>query len=110
MNPAKRNHPMTRLLDGIVFLEVVDARHVAMNAARYLAAARSVREIVERELGGLDMREFVIAALPTLRTTAENIFFDTHGHFADLDGSGNARRGHEIVESLLQRLARPKSA
>lgn len=104
------NPHLNRLLDGIVFLEVVDARHVAMHPARYLAAARSVREIVERELGSLGMCEFASGVLPTLRTTAENIYFDTHGRFADLDGSGNARRGHEIGTCLLRRLALRKTA
>ena len=98
------NRDMSRLLDQIVFLEVVDAQHVSMNAAEYLAAARSVREIVKRELGGLKMRDFVSADLPTLQTTAENIFFDVNRCFADLDGSGNARRAEAIAGRLLRRL------
>ena len=44
---------MPKLRDQIVFLEVIDARHVGMNAKKYLLAARSVRTIIERELGGL---------------------------------------------------------
>lgn len=98
------NRDMTRFLDQIVFLEVVDARHVGMNASRYLVAAQSVREIVTRELGTVSMREFVTALLPALQTTAENIFFDAHRRFADLDGRGTARRAQEIADCLLCRL------
>ena len=61
---------MNRLLDEIVFLEVVDAKHAAMNAGKYLMTARSVRRIVERELGALPMTDFVTTVLPTLQTTA----------------------------------------
>ncbi len=97
---------MTRLRDQIVFLEVLEARHVGMNAANYLAVARSVREIIQRELGELTMQAFVSAVLPTLQTTAENIYFDTNRRFADLDGSGNASRAQAITDSLMRNLGR----
>lgn len=97
---------MTQLREQIVFLEVADARHVGMNAAKYLAAARSVREIIERELGILGMQAFVNTSLPTLQTTAENIYFDSHRRFADLDGSGNAGRAQAMADSLIGHLGR----
>lgn len=97
---------MTRLRDQIVFLEVAEARHVAMNAGRYQVAARAVREIIERELGGLAMQAFVSATTPTLQTTAENIYFNSHRRFADLDGSGDAGRAQAIADRMLQRLGR----
>ncbi len=99
-------HYMTRLRDQIVFLEVLEARHVGMNAGNYLAAARSAREIIEHELGGLAMQAFVSAALPSLQTTAENIYFDTNRRFADLDGSGNAGRAQAIADKLIHSLGR----
>ncbi|HSI55948.1 MAG TPA: hypothetical protein VLA16_00230 [Ideonella sp.] len=97
---------MSQLLDQIVFLEEIDAQHVGMHAGRYLAAARSVRRIVERQLGRLSMRDFVTETLPALQTTAENIFFDGHGHFADLDGSGAAMRARAGANDLIARLQR----
>ncbi|MBC7958203.1 MAG: hypothetical protein H7Y33_20320 [Cytophagales bacterium] len=96
-----RNMPQLR--DQIVFLEVVDARHVGMNAKKYLAAARSVRTIIERELGGLAMHAFAIPELPTLQTTAENIYFDSHRRFADLDGSGNAVSALQLADTVIAR-------
>ncbi len=95
---------MKQLRDHIVFLEVVDARHVRMDAEGYLLAARAVRLIVRRELGILTMQAFVSDKLPTLQTTAENIHFDSHGRFADLDGSGQAHRAQAIADSLMRRL------
>jgi uncharacterized membrane-anchored protein len=97
---------LNRLREQLVFLEVADARQVGMNAGKYLAAARSVRYIVERELGILGMQAFVNAALPTLQTTAENIYFESHRRFADLDGSGNAIRAQAMADSLIGTAAR----
>ena len=95
---------MNRLLDEIVFLEVVDAKHAVMNARKYLMTARSVRQIVERELGALPMADFVTTVLPTLQTTAENIFFERNRHFADLDGSGDAHVARTTADQLIHRL------
>lgn len=97
----------TRLRDQIVFLEVADGRHVKMNAWRYLWAARTARVIVERELGELQMREFALPQLPTLQTTAENIYFESYGCFADLDGSGHARVAQTVAEQLIERVRTP---
>ena len=95
---------MKQLRDHIVFLEVIDSQHVRMDAAGYLLAARAARLIVRRELGVLTMQAFVSDLLPTLQTTAENIHFDSHGRFADLDGSGQAQRAQAIADSLMRRL------
>ena len=97
----------TRLRDQIVFLEVADRRHVQMNAWRYQWAARTARVIVERELGSLQMREFALPQLPTLQTTAENIYFESHGCFADLDGSGHAGLAQQLTAQLLSRVRTP---
>lgn len=97
------NRDMTQLRDQIVFLEVVDSRHLGMNAAKYLAAARLAREIIERDLGELAMQAFVFDMLPTLQTTAENIYFDSHRRFADLDGTANASRAQRLADQLIRR-------
>ncbi|HEY0820150.1 MAG TPA: hypothetical protein VGD46_15295 [Rhizobacter sp.] len=94
----------TRLRDQIVFLEVAERHHVDMNAWRYLWAARTARTIVERELGELHMREFELPQLPALQTTAENIYFESYGCFADLDGSGHAGIARQQAEGLMARL------
>ncbi|MBL0730044.1 hypothetical protein [Piscinibacter sp. HJYY11] len=93
-----------RLRDQIVFLEVAEGHHVEMNAWRYLWAARTARVIVSRELGEVQMRKFVLPALPALQTTAENIYFESYGCFADLDGSGHAAVAAQQAERLLERL------
>ena len=98
---------MTRLLDEIVFMEMADAHPDEMNAMRYFTAARSARELVERDLGGLPMEDFVTPMLPSLQVTAENIFFDAHGCFADLDGTGTAQQAQALASALMQRLRRP---
>ena len=98
-------HNLKQLRDHIVLLEVIDARHVRMDAAGYLLAARAARQIVRRELGILTMQAFVSEALPTLQTTAENIHFDSHRRFADLDGSGQAECAQATADSLMWRLA-----
>jgi hypothetical protein len=77
-----------------------------MDAGAYLRAARALREAIRRELGELPMRAFLIRALPSLQTTAENVFFDHHRHFADLDGSGGAGRAQRLTDALLLRLRR----
>ena len=95
----------TRLRDQIVFLEVADGHHVEMNAWRYLWAARTARTIVARELGEVRMSEFAMPHLPTLQTTAENIYFESYGCFADLDGSGHAAVAQQQADQLLKRLS-----
>ena len=93
-----------RMKRQIVCLEVTDGRHVAMDAGAYMRAARELREAIGRELGQLSMRDFVNDSLPSVQTTAENVFFDHHRCFADLDGSGSAALAQALADALLQRL------
>ena len=90
----------------IVCLEVIDGRYVAMDAGAYWRAARELRKVIRRELGALPMRDFLIPALPSLQTTAENVFFDHHRRFADLDGSGGAGLALALTDGMLKRLRR----
>ena len=96
-----------RISNQIVCLEVTDGRHVAMDAGAYRRAARELRHAIRRELGELPMRAFVIDALPSVQTTAENVFFDHHRRFADLDGSGGAGLAQALTDRMLLRLRRP---
>ena len=50
------------------------------------------------------MTDFVTNVLPTLQTTAENIFFERNRHFADLDGSGCAHAARVTADQLIHRL------
>ena len=93
-----------RLSSQIVCLEVTDGRHAAMDADAYLRAARELREAIRHELGELPMRAFLIRALPSVQTMAENVFFDHHRRFADLDGSGSAGMAQATTDRLLRRL------
>lgn len=99
-------HHMARLRDQIVYLEALERRYVDMRADDYLAAARCVREIIRHELHGLALQAFVGNSLPALQATAENVHFDTHRCFADLDGSGNAARAQRMADRLIGRLRR----
>lgn len=95
-----------RFSNQIVCLEVTDGRHVVMDAGAYRRAACELRETIRRELGELPMRAFLIRALPSLQTTAENVYFDHHRRFADLDGSGGAGLAQALTDAMLQRLRR----
>jgi len=95
-----------RIRNQIVCLEVADARHVAMDAGAYLRAAGELREAIRCELSALPMRAFLIRSLPSLQTTAENVYFDHHRHFADLDGSGGAGLAQALTDEMLLRLGR----
>ena len=96
----------TRLSYQIACLEVTDARQAAIDAAAYLRAARELRDAIRRELSDLPMRAFLIPALPSLQTTAENVYFDQHRRFADVDGSGGADLAQALTDRLLQRARR----
>ncbi len=95
-----------RISNQIVCLEVTDAQHVAMDAGAYLRAARELREAIRCELSELPMDAFLVGALPSLQTTAENVFFDHHRRFADLDDSGGAGRAQALTDQMLRRLLR----
>lgn len=94
---------MPHLRAQIYFLESAEARQIDMDARRYLLAARAARAIVERELGTLAMKAFRFPELPTLQATAENIYFETYGYFADLDGSGDADHAQALATELIRR-------
>ena len=93
-----------RMKRQIVCLEMTDSRHVAMDAGAYMRAARELREAIQREFGQLSMRDFVDDSLPSVQTTSENVFFDRHRCFADLDGSGSAAIAQALADALLRRL------
>lgn len=93
----------TRLRDDIVFMDTADRGHTTMDAQRYQRAARTARDIVERELGSVKMSRFVFPDVPALQTMAENIYFESYGCFADLDGSGDAARAQALAAQALQR-------
>ena len=93
-----------RMKRQIVCLEMTDSQHVAMDAGAYMRAARELREAIQREFGQLSMRDFVDDSLPSVQTTSENVFFDHHRCFADLDGSGSAAIAQALADALLRRL------
>jgi hypothetical protein len=94
----------SRLRDQIVFLEACDARQVPMDPRAYRAKAGAARRIVERELGSLTMHDFQFPELPALQVTAENVYFDGRGCFADIDGSGHAGVAMATADDLFARL------
>lgn len=97
---------MPRLRNEIVMLEILEAHKVEMDAAEYRSAARNVRHIVEHHLGALAMQQFVTTTVPALQTIAENVYFDHHRRFADLDGTARAMQAQDIADRLLLTLSR----
>lgn len=93
-----------RLREQLVYLECVDSHHMQPDPRGYQRAAHGLRQTVLNELRDLPMREFVCGELPVLQTIAQNVFFETRGRFADLDGSGNARRAARVASALFRRL------
>jgi len=94
----------SRLRAQIVFLETLETCQARMHAGGYQAAARALRRTIEDDLSGLPMQAFVSPDLPTLETTAQNVFFDSRRRFADLDGSGCAARAQAESDRLMRRL------
>ncbi len=93
-----------RLCNQIVCLEVTDGRRIEIDAGAYQRAARDLRETIQREFGQLPMSAFLSRALPSVQTTAENVFFDHHRRFADLDGHGGSIRAQTLTDRMLHRL------
>lgn len=96
----------TLLREHLVFIEAADNGQVAMEPRVYQDAARTLRRAVERDLADLPMSAFLHDDLPALQTLAQNVFFESRGRFADLDGSGHARRASEFAHTLLVSLRR----
>lgn len=94
---------MPLLREQIVYLDLSDARGAHVDPARYFAAARAARTLVAHELGWLAMKHFDLPGAPALQTTAENIYFETYGYFADLDGSGHAATAQALADALISR-------
>jgi hypothetical protein len=93
-----------RISHQIALLEVIDGRRMAIDASAYLRAALDLREVIHSQLSDLPIRAFLNHGLPSVETTAENVFFDRHRRFADVDGSGNADVAQEVTNGLVQRL------
>lgn len=98
--PIDRDH----LRNQLVYLEYVDLQPVHLDPCGYQQAARTLRQAVLNELSGIPMQLFVHEDLPALQAIAQNVFFETRGRFADLDGSGSSHRAAEAASALLNRM------
>lgn len=96
-----------RLRKQLVYLECVDLQQVHPDPRDYQRAAHALRQAVLNELAGVPMQEFVHDDLPALQTIAQNVFFETRGRFADLDGSGASQRAADAATALFNRMAKP---
>lgn len=96
----------TRLREHIVFIEETDRCRLRVDAQTYQQCARELVRVVRSELSNLPMVAFVGGTLKALETTAQNVFFDGHRRFADLDGSGDALRAQVIADLVLERVRR----
>lgn len=98
-----------RLREQLVYLECVDSNHLRPDSRGYQRAAHALRQTVLNELSAVPMQAFVHGDVPALQTIAQNVFFESRGRFADLDGSGSTRRAAEVAGALLRRVVRQHS-
>lgn len=94
-----------RLRSHLVCLEATEARCQRPDPEGYRRSAQALRLAVQRDFSGVPMKSFMHPELRALETIAQNVFFESRGRFADLDGSGSALRARELGEALLERLA-----
>jgi len=98
----------TRLREQLVYLECVDSGHVQPDPRGYQRAAHALRQAVLNELSAVPMQKFVHGDLPALQAIAQNVFFETRGRFADLDGSGSTSRAAEVASALFNRVVKQR--
>ena len=91
------------LANAVFKMDCRDLHRGKTSPAEYMSAAEVAYTLVRRDFGQLPMRAFV-GRVESLTCTAENIFFENHGYFADLDGSGNAAVAVLDCAQLLSRL------
>ena len=75
----------------------------------YRCAAATARRLVWEGLRRVPIQEFH-ATFDALQETAENLYFESRGRFADVDHSGTALMARTTCEGLLMRMravARP---
>jgi hypothetical protein len=97
-----------RLQEQLVYLECVDLKHVRPDPRGYQRAAHALRQAVLNELSGVPMQKFLHDDLPALQTIAQNVFFESRGRFADLDGSGSTHCAAEVASALLIRMMKQR--
>lgn len=99
MHPCTRQH----LQDAIVTLELMDDGQARCSPEAYRCAAATARALVWSELRRVPVQEFA-ATFDALQVTAENLYFESRGHFAEMGGSGLARQALVACQALLHRL------
>ena len=102
------NAKIKQLRDLVVALDRADRNIEPMTPEAYRDAARAVLELTHEEMGMLPIADFA-GPVTALQSMAENLFFDLHGSFADVDGSGRAPLASSETRALLGRI-RPGSA
>jgi hypothetical protein len=99
VDPTSRQH----LQDAIVVLQLMDDGRARCSPEAYRCAAATARRLVWEGLRRVPIREFH-ATFDALQETAENLYFEGRGHFADVDLSGHAPRAQSTCVALLNRL------
>ncbi len=95
-----------RLRKQLVYLECVDMQRMHPDPRGYQRAAQALRQALLDELSGVPMQAFVHCDLPALQTIAQNVFFESRGRFADLDGNGSTHCAAEAARALLNRMVK----
>jgi hypothetical protein len=91
------------LQDAIVVLQLMDDGRAKCSPEAYRCAAATARRLVWEGLRRVPIQEFH-ATFDALQETAENLYFESRGRFADVDHSGAALAARRACESLLARM------
>lgn len=95
-------HSRQHLQDAIVVLQLMDDGRARCTPEAYRCAAVSARRLIWEGLRRVPIHEF--HAFAALQETADNLYFETRGRFADVDHSGAALRARQACDGLLKRM------
>jgi hypothetical protein len=91
------------LQDAIVVLQLMDDGRAPCSPEAYRCAAASARRLVWEGLRRVPIHEFQ-ATFDALQETADNLYFESRGRFADIGHSGAALAAQQTCNDLLTRL------
>jgi hypothetical protein len=99
LNAEERQH----LQDAIVVLQLMDDGRSPCTPEAYRCAAASARHLVWEYLRRVPMHAFQ-NTFEALESTAENLYFESHGCFADAGLTGASESARRGCDALVERL------
>src|SRR5688500_1104592 len=99
----RMNARLKHLRDLVVALDLNDRNVRKLAPQEYRDAAAKALLLTHQEMGLLPMADFA-GPISALQTMAENIYFQAHGRFADLDATGRATVAKTESRALYRRM------